>query len=883
MLQASIQTKIDQMARVAVGAEPSDLNALVELGELAGELADALIVSDLDALSLLAKRVKEGVESIVLRESDSPEDVLREAHKTIDELQRACASVGASPESAAGAGPASNSAVDAALLSAWITSCDGMLGELEALLLVVEREPKDAEAQAEIRRIVHTLKGECGVLALHNVQGLCHEAETLMDKRSTAGEAPAVDVLLELVDWLKNCIAALAVNPNADTGGHEKLLAKIVAAQGVESAAGAEATTATETGAEAETIASVAAEPAGVAEAVEEEASAAVVKRAATTGTSEHADATEAGDPLAYTVAAGSEDNIADFLCEAREHIAGAEEALLALDHDSTNRELINTVFRAFHTIKGVSGFLHLTPLVALSHRAEQLLDGARSGTILLGRREMDVILASCDMLLKLLVMVGGGAAPLRTDFDALLRNLDAASSGTGSGSEQPAAAAASEAKEHPAAVAAAQAAADTAEKKGAEAAPAAKESGGAAAPQAGNTVKRADQTVKVSTSRMDNLVTMVGELVIAQQMVVQDATSLGAAGQRVQRTLSHVQKIVRDLQEISMALRMVSLKSTFQRMNRLVRDVAVKAGKEIACITEGEDVELDRNVVDEITDPLVHMIRNACDHGLEQTNDRIAAGKSKVGHVFLKAYHSGGSIVIEIGDDGRGLRREKIIAKAKANGLIPAETDEAGLLDSDVFGYIFLPGFSTADKVTDISGRGVGMDVVRRNIEALRGKIEIKSTPGQGTTFLLRLPLTMAIIDGMVVRVGEQRYVLPTLSVEHAFRPTDADVSTVVGKGEMVNVRGRLLPIYRLGRVLGLEEGSREMSEGLFVVVESATSRCALLVDEILGQQQVVIKNLGSAGAGLHGVAGGAILGDGRVALILDVGSIVAEAAKAG
>jgi two-component system, chemotaxis family, sensor kinase CheA len=370
----------------------------------------------------------------------------------------------------------------------------------------------------------------------------------------------------------------------------------------------------------------------------------------------------------------------------------------------------------------------------------------------------------------------------------------------------------------------------------------------------------------------MDNLVTMVGELVIAHQMAVQGAASMGAVGLEMQRTLAQVHKIVRDVQEVSMALRMVSLRGTFQRMTRLVRDVALKAGKEIACVTEGEEVELDRNVVEEITDPLVHMIRNACDHGLETATDRIRAGKNPTGRVTLKAYHSGGSIVMEIGDDGRGLRREKILAKARASGLIDPRVDEASIPDSEVFALIFLPGFSTAEKVTDISGRGVGMDVVRRNIEALRGKIEIRSTPGRGTTFLVHVPLTMAIIDGMVVRVGTERYVLPTLSIEHAFRPGGSDVSTVAGRGEVVNVRGRLLPIQRLGRLLGLESMT-EPKDGLLVVVESAASKCALLVDEIVGQQQVVIKSLGGSQA--RGVAGGAILGDGRVALILDVGAL--------
>jgi two-component system chemotaxis sensor kinase CheA len=258
---------------------------------------------------------------------------------------------------------------------------------------------------------------------------------------------------------------------------------------------------------------------------------------------------------------------------------------------------------------------------------------------------------------------------------------------------------------------------------------------------------------------------------------------------------------------------------------------------------------------------------------------ERRAAGKPPTGHVTLRAYHAGGSIVIEISDDGRGLRREKLLTKAKSKGIIPQDADEASMPDSEVFALIFQPGFSTAEKVTDISGRGVGMDVVRRNIEALRGKIEIRSTPGKGTTFLLRLPLTMAIIDGMVVRVGKQRYILPTLSIQQSFRPKDDDIKTAVGVGEMVKVRSSMLPIYRLHRVLELHEGLDQIADALLIVMEADDSRFCLMVDEILGQHQVVIKTLTQTGQKLKGVSGGAILGDGRVALILDVAQVVSLA----
>jgi len=371
----------------------------------------------------------------------------------------------------------------------------------------------------------------------------------------------------------------------------------------------------------------------------------------------------------------------------------------------------------------------------------------------------------------------------------------------------------------------------------------------------------------------------MVGELVIAQQMVVQDPVIAEITDQRVQRSLAQVSKIIRDLQGVSMALSMVPVRGTFQKMARLVRDVSAKAGKRIQFVMEGEDTELDRNVVEEIGDPLVHMVRNACDHGIEPPADRLRAGKPEHGTLTLRAYHQGGAIIIEIRDDGRGLNRDRILAKAVERGLVPADRRPEDIPDHEAYNMIFMPGFSTAEKITDISGRGVGMDVVRRNIEALRGTVEIDSTPGAGSVFRMKLPLTMAIIDGMIVRVGQERFVVPTLAIEQSFQPTDAELETTMQRGEMARIRGDLLPIHRLKRIFALEEGHDDLREGLLLVLESTEGRFCLAVDHILGQQQVVIKSLGSGVQPIRGVAGGAILGDGRVALILDITGIVEHA----
>jgi two-component system chemotaxis sensor kinase CheA len=316
----------------------------------------------------------------------------------------------------------------------------------------------------------------------------------------------------------------------------------------------------------------------------------------------------------------------------------------------------------------------------------------------------------------------------------------------------------------------------------------------------------------------------------------------------------------------------MVPIQGAFQKMSRLVRDLSKKAGKNVRLITSGEETELDRNIVEKITDPLVHMMRNSVDHGIETPEERKAKGKPPQGTVRLSASHQAGSILIEIEDDGRGLRREKLIQKAVEKGLISAHQE---LSDQEVFGLIFQAGFSTAEKISDVSGRGVGMDVVRKNIESLGGKIDIQSTPDAGTTFLIRLPLTLAIIDGQIVTIADQRYIIPINSIVGSVRPTGNQIRTVQDRGEVALIRGELIPLVRLGSLFSVSGGIQEPSEALLVVVEEGCRRCALLVDDLLGQQQVVIKNLSGLGK-IKGISGGAIMGDGRISLILDVPGLI-------
>jgi two-component system chemotaxis sensor kinase CheA len=338
---------------------------------------------------------------------------------------------------------------------------------------------------------------------------------------------------------------------------------------------------------------------------------------------------------------------------------------------------------------------------------------------------------------------------------------------------------------------------------------------------------------------------------------------------QKLQRKLAQLTRITAELQKTAMAMRLVPVGPLFRRMARLVRDLARQFGKRVELEAVGGDIELDRTIVEELADPLMHMVRNSLDHGIEPPSEREARGKPGTARLLLRAHHQAGQVVIEISDDGRGLDRQRILAKAVERGLV---TSGEGLSDNDVCNLIFQPGFTTAAQVTNVSGRGVGMDVVRRHVEKLRGRIEIRSTPGAGATFLVKLPLTLAIIDGLVVGVGRERYILPLFAVREMFRPSEETLWTVQQRSEMALVRGSLMPVLRLHRRFNLTPKSENPRDGVLVVAEVEGERFCLLVDELIGKQEVVIKSLGEVFRNVSGVAGGAIMGDGRVGLILDL-----------
>lgn len=384
--------------------------------------------------------------------------------------------------------------------------------------------------------------------------------------------------------------------------------------------------------------------------------------------------------------------------------------------------------------------------------------------------------------------------------------------------------------------------------------------------------------SIRVSVEKVDQLINLVGELVITQAMIEQRTHGLDPMlHEKLLNGVSQLTRNTRHLQEAVMSIRMMPMDYVFSRFPRMVRDLAAKLGKKVDFITQGAATELDKGLIERIIDPLTHLVRNSLDHGIESPDARVAAGKDPAGRLTLSAAHRGGHIVIEVSDDGGGLRRERILAKARQQGLAVTDT----MSDAEVWQLIFAPGFSTAETVTDVSGRGVGMDVVKRNIAALGGQVEIRSAAGTGTTVSIALPLTLAILDGMSVRSGDEVYILPLNYVLESLQPQPQDISCIAGQGEVIRVRGEYLPLISLRQMFDIG-GEIDAGRGIAVILEADGSKAALLIDELVGQQQVVVKNLEANYRRVAGISGATILGDGSVALILDVSALL-RGAKAG
>jgi two-component system chemotaxis sensor kinase CheA len=574
------------------------------------------------------------------------------------------------------------------------------------------------------------------------------------------------------------------------------------------------------------------------------------------------------------------------FIVETREILEKLAQDLLELEKGSANQELLNSIFRAVHTVKGTSSFLGLEQMTELAHSFEDVLNKLRRGELSMNPDRMDVMLEAYDIVKELLARIENRDSR-RVDLTGILVRLkDVAASAQSAPTDTP----------KPKAVAPpvqATAAAATAEQVEAPAVdqPVAEAKEPAQAehkddekhpqqPGSGPQKQGVDTTIRVDVTRLDSLMNLVGELVLGRNRLTQIATQVNQQHEElpISRGLSdtsaQIDFITTELQMAVMKTRMVPIAKVFNKIPRLVRDLCRETGKEIELIMEGEDTELDKSIIEELNDPLIHIIRNASDHGVEMPADRVAAGKPAKGTVRLTAEHEGNHIVISIADDGKGMDPEKLKAKAIEKGLI-TDVQAREMSTREAFNLIFAPGFSTAAKVTNISGRGVGMDVVRTNISKLKGIVEIESEKGLGSTFIIKLPLTLAIIQALLVEAAKEIYCIPLNSVLEVVRVRAGDVSTIHGR-EVVRLRDSVLPIAHIAKVMNAQHDGPASEWTYIVVVGLAEQRLGIVVDNMLGQKEVVIKSLGNYLGKVNGIAGSTILGDGQVIMILDVGEFM-------
>lgn len=548
------------------------------------------------------------------------------------------------------------------------------------------------------------------------------------------------------------------------------------------------------------------------------------------------------------------------FIDEASEIIERLDIDIISYEEDPSNKEILNGLFRGVHTLKGSANSFGFTRLGAFVHHFEDLLDRYRSLDESAPAHVIEIFFKSVDVIKETMEidMQGEGepSEAYHSLLEAIKQHLEGEDVCQANGvGELTTVASAVDVSTAP----------DTVSEKSRDK----------------GVGEEKHSIVKIDTLKLDELFDSVGEMVIAQNFLAENNEILLLNSPTLNRTIDNLNKITKLIQKRVMSLRMVPVHDTFEKMRRVVRDASKKVGKEIEFHIEGEETEVDKTMVDLLSDPLIHIMRNAIDHGIEHSvQERLDGGKTAKGHVSLRAFHKGGNIGIEVRDDGAGIDREKVYAKALERGII-SEEDE--LNDQQIYGLIMQAGFSTADTISDISGRGVGLDVVRSSIEKLHGKIEIDSTKGEGSVFTIWLPLTLAIIDGMLVKSAGDVFIIPTLSVIESFRPDPSIVHTAKGEGEFVTLRGEMIPVLRLNRILQINEELPTISESILICIESDTGKYALLIDELIGRQQVVIKPLGKALESLEGISGGAIMGNGEITLILNVDDLVYMTTKIG
>jgi two-component system chemotaxis sensor kinase CheA len=760
-------------------------------------------------------------------------------------------------------------------------------------------------------RTFHTIKGISGFLGFNTVHAVTHEIETFLDllrKNPQAATEDVADVLYECIDVLRQLMGGIA-SWMKDSGYEDQVRALTARLQKAgatlwgqsppeSSPASSFSSTVLPDSQKTANIESSAREQktqqeqkqeqdmvavfGNVDDLSEEELDAVMAKVFDQDASEEKSLSSDEKLKTAIAdafqpVAPAGEEIMSRYIVEAMDLLAVAENGCLRLEQSPHDMTIVSEVFGAVHSLKGNSGFMGLGEIEAMAMDLENILEAVRNSALEVYPGLISMLLTNIDILKSLVQRLDNREEPSlgsRVEISTPAENAKAASARTF------VAPASSASVSVPPAEAAREAFADESLRKISQENPIdALQPINKNANQDANKEQEKDAAVgalpqrreiRVDTAKLDKLFDLVGELITIEAMVTNNPEALALESESFTKSSAMLNKITRELQEVVMTIRMMPVEGLFNKMKRLVRDLGIRFDKKVHLAIAGAETEMDKNVIEEISDPLMHIIRNAIDHGLETREERALAGKNETCLLRLSAQYEGNEILIIVEDDGRGLQRQKIIAKAAEKGLLKMPPDK--MTDRDVYALIFEPGFSTADSVTDISGRGVGMDVVKRNIEKLQGSIGVESREGRGARFTLRIPITLAIIDAMLLRVGDAVYALPILSVRESFRPTPESITVTMDGLELVRVRNEFFPIARLGEIFGQAGAVQSLYEGIAIVVQTRDRRACIFVDEILGQQQIVVKSLSDYVGAVQGIMGCMILSSGDVGLILDV-----------
>jgi two-component system, chemotaxis family, sensor kinase CheA len=730
---------------------------------------------------------------------------------------------------------------NAEILAEFITESRETLEKVEPLVIELEQScAPQGETLAIIFRCFHSFKGTASFLGLEHTASLAHSAESLLDlyRRGAPIEAHQVDLLCRALDTFRGILDVVEVDASDASKGDacrdlaaalDEAVSRTRAHSVPKSPRTALGTTSHHQDSDGATAPVVLPQP-WLPSTGPSSAEAAGVGARDARGTLD-VDWGESNVPITTEM-------LTRFVSESEEHLAKVEEVVVGLERGVAGSEDVAEAFRAMHSFKGNCGMCGLSDMEVLTHRAETLLGHFREKTRVPDEQSTSLALEVLDVLRAALAKVPQGAASI-PQLPALLERFDALDDKTAQRRRTLA-------QQRP------------------------------APPADATGPTKAAGSIRVDTEKLDALMNLVGELIIAETTVTKNPDLEGQTLENFQKAALHLNRLTRALQDIAMSVRMVPISQSFRKMMRLVRDLGTKQKKLVELVLTGEDTEVDKTVIEAIADPLVHLIRNSIDHGIESQEERTNRGKPPSGKIWLEARHQGGEVWLTVRDDGKGLNTERILAKALERGIAEPHRQYS---EREIFDFIFAAGFSTAAQITDVSGRGVGMDVVRRNIEALNGRVEVVSQVGVGTTFTLRIPLTLAIIEGMLVRIGKAHYTIPLLAIRESVKAHPSDITRLHDGKELLKLRRTHYPIIKLAETHRVPDAGTSAMDGTLVVVESGERLACLLVDEVVGQRQTVIKALPGYLNKVRWLAGCSILPNGDISLILDIAGVVGSA----